>query len=53
MLVAQLKGGGVKGVIINTMEKLKSAARELGLELTPARLEQFDSYYRELTGTSG
>jgi 16S rRNA (guanine527-N7)-methyltransferase len=48
MLVAQLKGGGVKGVIINTMEKLKSAARELGLELTPARLEQFDSYYREL-----
>lgn len=30
------------------METLKSAAKELGLELTPAQLEQFDSYYREL-----
>jgi 16S rRNA (guanine527-N7)-methyltransferase len=48
MLVAQLKWGGVKGVIINTMEKLKSAAKKLGLELSPARLEQFASYYREL-----
>ena len=30
------------------MEKLQSGAKELGLELTPAQLEQFDSYYREL-----
>jgi len=30
------------------MEKLKSAARELGLELTPAQLERFESYYRDL-----
>jgi len=30
------------------MQKLKSAAKELGLELTPARLEQFGSYYKEL-----
>ena len=30
------------------MEKLKSAAKQLGLELTPARLERFESYYKEL-----
>jgi len=30
------------------MEKLKSAAKKLGLELTPAQLEQFDGYYHEL-----
>ncbi len=30
------------------MEKLKAGAKELGLELTAAQLEQFDSYYREL-----
>jgi 16S rRNA (guanine527-N7)-methyltransferase len=30
------------------MEKLKVGARELGLELTPAQLEQFASYYKEL-----
>ena len=33
---------------MTTMEKLKAGAEELGLELSPARLEQFDSYYREL-----
>ena len=31
------------------MEKLKAGAAELGLELSPAQLEQFESYYRELT----
>ncbi len=30
------------------MQKLKAGAKELGLELTPARLEQFASYYKEL-----
>jgi 16S rRNA (guanine527-N7)-methyltransferase len=30
------------------MEKLIAGAKELGLELTPAQLEQFASYYREL-----
>jgi 16S rRNA (guanine527-N7)-methyltransferase len=30
------------------MEKLKAGAKELGLELTPAQLGQFDSYYHEL-----
>jgi 16S rRNA (guanine527-N7)-methyltransferase len=30
------------------MEKLKSAAKELGLELAPTQLEQFNSYYQEL-----
>jgi len=30
------------------METLKSAAKELGLELSPAQLEQFASYYQEL-----
>jgi len=34
--------------IITYMEKLIAGARELGLELTPARLEQFDGYYKEL-----
>jgi 16S rRNA (guanine527-N7)-methyltransferase len=31
-----------------TMETLKAGAKELGLELSPAQLEQFASYYREL-----
>jgi len=35
------------------MEKLKAGARELGLELTPAQLEQFDSYYKELIDWNG
>jgi 16S rRNA (guanine527-N7)-methyltransferase len=30
------------------MEKLKTGAEELGLGLSPAQLEQFESYYREL-----
>jgi 16S rRNA (guanine527-N7)-methyltransferase len=30
------------------MEKLKAGAEKLGLGLSPAQLEQFDSYYREL-----
>jgi 16S rRNA (guanine527-N7)-methyltransferase len=30
------------------MEKLKAGAKKLGLELTPAQLEQFNTYYREL-----
>jgi 16S rRNA (guanine527-N7)-methyltransferase len=30
------------------MEKLIAGAKELGLELTPAQLEQFASYYKEL-----
>jgi 16S rRNA (guanine527-N7)-methyltransferase len=30
------------------MEKLKAGAKRLGLELNPAQLEQFASYYREL-----
>ena len=30
------------------MEKLQSGAKELGLELSSAQLERFDSYYREL-----
>jgi 16S rRNA (guanine527-N7)-methyltransferase len=30
------------------MEILKAGAKKLGLELTPAQLEQFDAYYREL-----
>jgi len=30
------------------MEKLKAGAKELGLELTPAQLERFESYYRKL-----
>jgi 16S rRNA (guanine527-N7)-methyltransferase len=30
------------------MEKLKAGAKKLGLELTPAQLEHFNSYYREL-----
>jgi 16S rRNA (guanine527-N7)-methyltransferase len=30
------------------MEKLKEGAKKLGLELTPAQLEQFETYYREL-----
>jgi len=30
------------------MQKLKAAAKELGLELSPAQLEQFASYYKEL-----
>jgi len=30
------------------MEKLKAGAKELGLELTPAQLERFESYYRNL-----
>jgi len=30
------------------MQKLKSAAKELGLELSPAQLERFETYYREL-----
>jgi 16S rRNA (guanine527-N7)-methyltransferase len=30
------------------MEKLKAGAKKLGLELTPAQLEQFDICYREL-----
>ena len=31
------------------MEKLKSGATKLGLNLTPRQLEQFNIYYRELT----
>jgi len=34
--------------IILYMEKLKVGAKKLGLELTPAQLEQFDTYYQEL-----
>jgi 16S rRNA (guanine527-N7)-methyltransferase len=30
------------------MEKLRAGAKELGLELSPAQLEQFASYYHEL-----
>jgi 16S rRNA (guanine527-N7)-methyltransferase len=30
------------------MEKLKAGAKELGLELSPAQLEQFEVYYQEL-----
>ena len=30
------------------MEKLKSGAKKLGLELTPTQLEQFATYYQEL-----
>jgi 16S rRNA (guanine527-N7)-methyltransferase len=30
------------------MEKLKAGAEKLGIELTPAQLEQFDAYYHEL-----
>jgi 16S rRNA (guanine527-N7)-methyltransferase len=30
------------------MEKLKAGAKKLGIELTPAQLEQFDAYYYEL-----
>jgi len=30
------------------MEKLKAGAEKLGLELSPAQIEQFESYYREL-----
>lgn len=37
-----------KGAIIATMEKLKAGARELGLGLTLAQLEQFELYYQEL-----
>ena len=44
--------GGYRGMGLNDiilyMEKLKEAAKELGLELTPAQLEQFDTYYQEL-----
>ncbi len=32
------------------MEKLKSGARKLGLELNSSQLEQFEVYYRELVG---
>jgi 16S rRNA (guanine527-N7)-methyltransferase len=35
-------------VIILYMEKLKAGAKKLGLKLTPAQLEQFDTYYQEL-----
>jgi 16S rRNA (guanine527-N7)-methyltransferase len=38
----------VKRCYNSFVEKLKAGAKELGLELTPAQLEQFDSYYREL-----
>jgi 16S rRNA (guanine527-N7)-methyltransferase len=31
-----------------TMENLKSGAKKLGVGLSPAQLEQFESYYREL-----
>jgi len=31
-----------------TMEKLESGAKKLGLQLTPAQLEQFQVYYQEL-----
>ena len=41
-------GGGVKDAIIATMEKLKAGAKKLGLGLTPAQLEQFNTYYQEL-----
>jgi 16S rRNA (guanine527-N7)-methyltransferase len=30
------------------MKKLEAGAKKLGIELTPAQLEQFDAYYREL-----
>ena len=30
------------------MEKLKSGAKKLGLELTPSQLEQYETYYQEL-----
>ena len=41
-------GDGVKDAIIATMEKLRAGAEELGLGLTPAQLEQFNTYYQEL-----
>jgi 16S rRNA (guanine527-N7)-methyltransferase len=31
-----------------TMEKLEAGAKKLGLELTPAQLEQFNTYYQDL-----
>jgi 16S rRNA (guanine527-N7)-methyltransferase len=42
------QGRGVKNAIITYMEKLIAGAKELGLELTPARLGQFATYHKEL-----
>jgi len=39
--------GLINGIIL-CMEKLKAGAKKLELELTPAQLEQFDTYYQEL-----
>ena len=39
---------GFKDAIITTVEKLKSGAEKLGLELNPTQLEQFNTYYQEL-----
>ncbi len=33
---------------MSTMQKLTSGAKRLGLELSPAQIEQFETYYREL-----